>query len=74
MRIGSALELMRFKYEIVNALSMCIKAKCEKAFTSQPQPPAVDHLPMHVQHTCKACCQLNSNSRPKITEVVKMLG
>ena len=53
---------------------MQIMQKVCGSFTSQPQPPAVDHLSMHVQHTCKACFQLNSNSCPKITEVVKMSG
>ena len=35
IRIESALGLMRSKYEIVNALSMRIKAKCEKAYKGQ---------------------------------------
>ena len=33
MRLESALGLMRFKYEIVDALSMCITVKCEKALS-----------------------------------------
>ena len=53
---------------------MQIMQKVCGSFKSQPQPPAIDHLPMHVQHICKACCQLDSSSCPKIGEVVKMLG
>ena len=40
------------------------------SFNSLPQLPTIDCLPMHIR---KACCQLNSSSHPKITEVVKML-
>lgn len=41
---------------------MQIMQKVCGSFKSQPQPPAIDHLPMHVQHICKACCQLDSRS------------
>ena len=36
MRLESALGLMRFKYEIVDALSVRITVKCENAFKSHP--------------------------------------
>lgn len=43
------------------------------SFNVAPQPPAVDHIPLHYQSICKSCCQLDAVKHPNITTVVKEL-
>ena len=43
------------------------------SFNVAPQPPNVNHLPLHLQDFCRDCCQLDVLKRPKICAIVKTL-
>ena len=42
---------------------------CGKVLT----PPAVNHLPLHLQDVCRSCCKLDAMEHPDITAVLKQL-
>jgi len=42
-------------------------------FNVAPEPPAVNHIPLHYQSMCKSCCELDTAKHPNIIAVIKEL-